>query len=75
MGELSRTVERLGMHDRIALGGASPRRGRYFFNLSTVLILHFIACYDLKRRFTVADRSAYVVICFESIFEKGQLRF
>ena len=46
MGELSRTVERLGMHDRIALGGASSRRRRYLFSLSTVLILHIIVCYD-----------------------------
>jgi len=75
VGELSRTVERLGMHDRIALGGASSRRRRYLFSLSTVLILHIIVCYDLKRCFTVADRSAYVVFCLESIFKKVQLRF
>lgn len=30
MGELSRTAERLGMYDRIALGGTSPRRRRYW---------------------------------------------
>lgn len=57
VGELSRTVERLGMHDRIALGGTSPRRRRYLFNLSAVLILRNIFKYALKKCFTVADRS------------------
>lgn len=33
VGELSRTAEGLGMYDRIALGGTSPRRRRYLFNL------------------------------------------
>ena len=70
MGELTRTVERLGMYDRIALGGTSPRRRRYLFNLYTLLILHHIANYSLKRCFTVGGRGIYIVVCLESVFEE-----
>lgn len=68
MGELSRTVERLGMYDRIALGGTSPRRRRYLSNLYTLLIWHNIVNYSLKRYFTVSNRGIYVGVCLESIF-------
>lgn len=70
MGELSRTVKRLGMYDRIALGGTSPRRRRYLFNLYALWILHNIVNYSLERCFTVCDREIYVVVCSESIFEE-----
>lgn len=69
MGELSRTIERLGMYDRIALGGTSPRRRRYLFNLCTLLIWHNIVHYLIRRCFTVVHRGTYVVVCLESIFE------
>lgn len=70
MGELSRTVERLGVHDRIAFGGTSPRRRRYLFNLYTLLILHNIVNYYFKRCFTAGDSDIYVVVCLESIFKE-----
>lgn len=69
MGELSRAAERLGMYDRIALGGTSPRRRRYLFN-SALSILHRMFNYSLKRCFAVVDKDLYVVACLESIFEE-----
>lgn len=70
MGELSRTIKRLGMYDRIALGGTSPRRRRYLFKPYALWILHNIVNYSLERCFTVRDRDIYVVVCLESIFEE-----